>query len=562
MGWNQKSSRFGRAHRRPDCEALEVRQLLSTTDPAPAASSSLGAVVRSNGTVDYDAVIRASAARATYGVDGTGSNVAVIDTGVNYNNPAFGSGPVGSATNKVVAGVDFTGSPNGVIPTWQHGTGVAGLVASTDKVNPGVAPGAGIVALRVFGDDNAGSFDNIARALDWVVQNHAQYRITAVNLSVSDGGSYQSNPFGNDGSVGQQITGAVATLDALNIPVVVAAGNAFDGKTQGQGFASIIPDTISVTATDETKMTAKGGDPLAADAQRLGAAKGGASATDIAAPGVNLVAPSGPAGTATEEGTSFATPQVTGTIVLLQQAYRKAFGTLPTVDQLDEWLTAGADKIHDAATGIDIGRLNVAGSLGVLTAQIKAVVAATQPVQAAAQVLQPSTPVANVVAAPPVAAPPPVATPPAATTPPPVATPPPAVVAPPAATPPAAEAKPVADAPPAQPMTEVIVNGASIGQVATSQLAGTYARLFALTKGVASNLRAWAPGGSTIDLGASKPSGEAVRPRAVAVPARNRAKGAATVHAAVVPTLAHAKRPMKAATGPVGLPKVAATRPA
>ncbi len=76
----------------------------------------------------------------------------MIDTGVSYTNPAFGAGTVGQAGDKVVAGVDFTGSPNGVLPTWQHGTGVAGLIASTDPSNPGVAPGAGIVALRVFGD--------------------------------------------------------------------------------------------------------------------------------------------------------------------------------------------------------------------------------------------------------------------------------------------------------------------------------------------------------------------------------------------------------------------------
>ena len=108
------------------------------------------------------------------------------------------------------------------------------------------------MALRVFGDDNQGSFDKIAQALDWVVQNHDKYQITAVNLSVSDGGNYQSNLFGNDLSVGQSITTAVKTLDAENIPVVVASGNNFDGKSQGQGFASIIPETISVTATDET----------------------------------------------------------------------------------------------------------------------------------------------------------------------------------------------------------------------------------------------------------------------------------------------------------------------
>ncbi len=497
MGLSHKSSRAGRAHRRPDVEGLEIRRLLSLTDPIPATSAN--ALVRADGTVNNDAVIQASAARATYGVDGAGSNVAVIDTGVDATNPAFGTGTVGQSGNKVVAGVDFTGSPNGISPTWQHGTGVSGLIASTDPTNPGVSPGAGIVALRVFGDDNHGSFDRIAQALDWVVKNHTAYNITAVNLSVSDGGSYTSNQFSSDGAAGQQITADVATLDALNIPVVVAAGNSFDGKTQGQGFASIIPDTISVTSTDETKLSAKGVDVLAADAQRLGAARGGASATDIAAPGVGLVAPAGHSGTATEFGTSFAAPQVTGTVVLLQQMYRRAYGNLPTVAQLDAWLQAGADKVHDSVTGINIGRLNVANSLGILVGEItaQAQTHTTAPVVIAAAELL-ATPPAVVV---PVTVSAPIATPPTSTT---TTTTPPEDLA-------------TTPATLAVPMTEVIVNGSSVGSVATSKLSSKFAGLFALMKGNVKNLRAWAPAGSTVDLGAVTPTGEEVADRTVRI---------------------------------------------
>ena len=90
----------------------------------------------------------------------------------------------------MVAGVDFTGSPNGVLPTWQHGTGVSGIIAGNDSNYQGVAPGADIVALRVFNDSNSGSFTEIADALDWVIQHHGDYNITAVNLSIADGGNY------------------------------------------------------------------------------------------------------------------------------------------------------------------------------------------------------------------------------------------------------------------------------------------------------------------------------------------------------------------------------------
>ena len=516
MGWNRKPSRQGRAAiRRPDLECLEVRQLLSLTEPVAAASSS--AFVRANGTVAYDQVIQASSARASFGVDGTGSNVAVIDTGVEATNPAFGTGTVGQPGNKIVAGVDFTGSPSGISPTWQHGTGVTGLIASQDPTNPGVAPGAGIVALRVFGDENQGSFDRIAQALNWVVQNHDQYNITAVNLSVSDGGNYQSNLFGNDGSAGEAITSAVKTLDGENIPVIVATGNNFDGKTQGSGFASIIPETISVTSTDETKPATKGVDSLASDAQRLGSTKGGASATDIAAPGVDLIAPSGKSGTATDFGTSFAAPQVTGAVVLLQQMYRQAHGTLPTVDQLEGWLKAGAVPVVDSVTGIDIGRLNVANSLSILQGQIQAQKQSSQLV-AAAQMLAP--PVVSMPA--------------------PVVVTPAVVVTPVIATPPAIDPtfKDVATTAPTTavlPMTEVFLNGTSQGSFATSQLSSRFAGLFALTKGVAKNLRAWAPVGSSIDLGAVQPSGEVINPPTE----RNKKRGKAERHivtAAVLPT--------------------------
>ena len=59
------------------------------------------------------------------------------------------------------------------------------------------------------------------------------------------------------------------------------------------------------------------------------------------------------------DGTSFATPLVTGSVVLLQQIYQSRFGTLPTVDQVTEWLEQGSDPIHDPVTGITIGRLDI-----------------------------------------------------------------------------------------------------------------------------------------------------------------------------------------------------------
>ena len=98
---------------------------------------------------------------------------------------------------------------------------------------------------------------------------------------------------------------------------------------------------------------------LLSNAQRLGTAIGGASATTIAAPGDGLTAPSGDSGTASLEGTSFATALVTGGVTLLQEIYQSRFGSLPTVAQIKSWLQEGSTPINDPVTGITLGELNL-----------------------------------------------------------------------------------------------------------------------------------------------------------------------------------------------------------
>src|SRR5204862_7684212 len=99
----------------------------------------------------FDPIVGAAQARAAYRVDGTGMTVAVIDTGVDYNNPALGGG-FGPGT-KVIAGYNFaTNSADPLATTSQHGTAVAGLIGSSDPNHLGVAPGVNIVALKVVGD--------------------------------------------------------------------------------------------------------------------------------------------------------------------------------------------------------------------------------------------------------------------------------------------------------------------------------------------------------------------------------------------------------------------------
>ncbi len=283
--------------------------------------------------------------------------VAVIDTGVDYDNPALGGGF--GPGYKVIAGYDFADNTDDPMATAsQHGTSVAGLIGSDDPSDLGVAPGVDIVALRVTDDTNTASLTSVANALQWVITNHSAYNITAVNMSLSDGGNYTQNLFANDNGDGERVTQLIGQLTALNIPVIVATGNSFSGS-QGEGFAAIVAGTISVTATDLS-------DNLLSDAQRLGTTLGGASATTIAAPGDGLTAPSGDSGEVTGDGTSFAASLVTGSVTLLQEIYHSRFGSLPTVAQIKSWLQQGATPISDPATGITLGELNVMQSASLI----------------------------------------------------------------------------------------------------------------------------------------------------------------------------------------------------
>ncbi len=457
MVWTRSTGRKACGRRRPESiEWLECRTLLSHVPtvishlfnpgiPIPATAP----VAPPPGHTNFDEITGATATRSAYKVDGTGMTVAVIDTGVNYNNVDFSSAGFGPG-HKVVAGFDFsTNTADPMATTWQHGTAVAGLIAGNSPSDPGIAPGANIVALRIFGNDNSSSFSRVASALQWVVDNHAKYNITVVNISLSDGGNYTQDYFTS--GIGAQITGLVQSLGQLNIPVVTATGNNFNG-TQGEGFTAIVPNSLSVTATTAN-------DQFVGDAQRLGKAVGGASATVIAAPGQGLYAPAdGASNFTTVDGTSFAAPLVSGSVVLLQQIYQGRFGKLPTVAQIKGWLQDGAVSIHDSVTGIDLGRLNISGS--------------------AALIPTPAPP-------PVVVAPPPVVTPP-----PPTITPPPTSVS-------------------GSGLTNYVFNGQASGSFKANNAKGGWASFFSLFTGQLKTLSGWGKTTTPVPAGRMAPSHKA-----------------------------------------------------
>lgn len=106
--------------------------------------------------------------------DGTGVTVAVIDSGVDADHPAV-DGRLDRTMRVDVDGEDVhvVEDPGGT-DVVGHGTACAGIIAA-------VAPGVGLVSIRVLGPDNKGKGRAVAAAVEWAIEAG----IGVVNLSLS-----------------------------------------------------------------------------------------------------------------------------------------------------------------------------------------------------------------------------------------------------------------------------------------------------------------------------------------------------------------------------------------
>ncbi len=184
---------------------------------------------------------------APLGFAGAGVSVAVLDTGIDTDHPDLVDDIVAERCwcgdnccpdgSDVMSGAGAAEDDNG------HGTSVSGVVTAAGLASSsGVAPDAGIIAIKVLSDTGSGSFSDIDTALDWLITNHATYNLRAVNLSLGDGTEH-SNPlvFPCSNSI---TANAIEDLVALGVAVVAASGN--DGYDGGISLPACVPEAISV----------------------------------------------------------------------------------------------------------------------------------------------------------------------------------------------------------------------------------------------------------------------------------------------------------------------------
>lgn len=163
----------------------------------------------SNTAMGVDDALWSRTSAAGRKLNGTGTTIGIIDTGVDYTHPDLGGARFPNA--KVVGGYDFADNDRDPMDHNGHGTHVAGIAAADGKVQ-GVAPKARLYAYKVFADNGNGADDaGIIAALEQSVKDHC----TVVNMSLGTSGGTADTPE----------TEAINNAVKAGVVVVAATGN-------------------------------------------------------------------------------------------------------------------------------------------------------------------------------------------------------------------------------------------------------------------------------------------------------------------------------------------------
>ena len=229
----------------------------------------------------------------TNGNKGTGINVAIIDTGINYNHPDL--------RDNYKGGYDFVNDDVDPLDDNGHGTHCAGIIAAADNDIGviGVAPEANLYSLKMLDSKGSGYISDLIAAIEWAIE-------TRKDADTSNDIQIVSMSLGSNSGVTALETACSQAYDS-GILLVAAAGN--DGNRRGTGDSVDYPgaysSVIAVAATDSKD-------------KRASFSSTG-PAVELAAPGVNILS-TYQDGLTSLSGTSMACPHVAGTAALVLAA--------------------------------------------------------------------------------------------------------------------------------------------------------------------------------------------------------------------------------------------------
>ena len=194
--------------------------------------------------------------------------VAVIDSGVNYNQADLAGNMWNGGPAFPNHGMDFVAGDNDPMDLNGHGTHVAGIIAAAGNNatgTTGVCWKASIMAVRVLDATGSGTSAGLLQGVNFAVGQGAK----VINMSLS-----AAIPFD------LALSNAISNAQANDVVVVVAAGNQASNN-DGAGTARYPcnftqPNLICVAALDQTYALAN-------------FSNWGATSVDVGAPGTNIV---------------------------------------------------------------------------------------------------------------------------------------------------------------------------------------------------------------------------------------------------------------------------------
>jgi subtilisin family serine protease len=233
--------------------------------------------------------------------------IAIVDTGVDYNHPDLSNNiwtnPEEIPGNNVdddgngyvddFRGCDFFGNDNDPMDLNGHGTHVSGIAAAKGDNALGVTGvcwTAKIMPLRFLDADGYGTVADEILAIDYAIANGAHI------INASFGGNIFS----------QSEYDAISRANSEGILFVAAAGNLGPNDYPSQFYPASynLPNIISVTATDQ-------------DDNLCSFSNYGATTVDVGAPGIHIYSTRPGMSYQYMQGTSMATPYVTGLAALI-----------------------------------------------------------------------------------------------------------------------------------------------------------------------------------------------------------------------------------------------------
>jgi len=219
-------------------------------------------------------------------ITGAGIDIAVIDTGIDYNHPDLDGNYQG--------GIDFVNDDSDPMDDRGHGTHVAGTIGAEDNDFGvvGVAPDANLYGVKVLSSTGSGYTSDVIAGVQWARTNNMHI------ITMSLGSDTYSQAFKD----------AVDAAYADGILIVAAAGN--DGNRPGKGdnvdYPGAYDSVIAVAATDSKDKRA----PWSSTGPKV----------ELSAPGVSILSTYPDNSYATGSGTSMAAPHVTGVAALIMES--------------------------------------------------------------------------------------------------------------------------------------------------------------------------------------------------------------------------------------------------